>query len=503
MHRKQPDSGDTRSATEAGATGRGGTGARFAVHRWRLLAVLLAAQFIANIDTAIVNIATPAFQSDLNASGGQAGLVVSSYVVAYAVLLVTGARLGASHGYRRIFLVGTALFTVASLACALAPDPVFLIIARTLQGAGAALMVPQVLSGIQQHFAGQERVRALGYYAIALSTGAVAGQTLGGLLIAADLFGTGWRPIFIINVPVGLVLLWAGSRTMPPDEAADEAQDVDVRGMVLLACTVLLVIVPLLLGTDLGWPAWTWVSLAASVPVAALFRRSQRLRTARGGRPLIAEEVVRDPAIRWSLVAHGVTTMTYFSLLFVLAIYLQDGMGRGPAYAGLAMVTWVGAFGLAGPLLTRVPAGRRPFMPALGCLILAAGYASVWLYLVAGQRTGLVLFLLLGIGGLGLGISSNSLISQMTSILPDHYAADLSGVISTNAQLCGALGVAALGGGYLFLDDSGSGESAAHALQTVLVAFVAASLFSALAAQRGRRSGHPAPPRRTHEQADA
>ncbi|MCS0636915.1 MFS transporter [Streptomyces sp. LP05-1] len=486
MHRKQLDPGATPAPVGAETTGPDGPESRSAIHRWRLLAVLLAAQFIANVDTAIANIATPAFRSDLHASGGQAGLVVSSYVVAYAVLLVTGARLGASHGYRRIFMAGTALFTAASLACALAPEPVFLIVARSAQGAGAALMVPQVLSGIQRYFTGQERVRALGYYAIALSTGAVAGQTLGGLLIAADLFGTSWRPIFLINVPVGLVLMWAALRTMPRDEASEEDEDIDVRGMVLLASTVLLIIVPLLLGTDLGWPVWAWLSLAASVPVAAFFRRSQRLRAARGGRPLVAEQVVRHPAIRWSLVAHGITTMTYFALLFVLAIYLQEGMGRGPAYAGLAMVTWVGAFGLAGPLLARIPENRRAYMPALGCVILAAGYASVWIYLVAGERTGLTLFLLLGIGGLGLGISSNALIGQMTSVLPDRYAADLSGVISTNAQLCGALGVAALGGGYLFLGGSRSGESAADALQPFLIALVAASLFSALAARRGR-----------------
>ncbi|MFI9200073.1 MFS transporter [Streptomyces sp. NPDC053048] len=454
---------------------------------WRLLAVLLAAQFMANVDTAIANIAAPSIQADLGASGGETGLVVSGYVVAYAVLLVSGARLGAAHGHRRIFNAGMALFTAASLACALAPGPVVLICARVVQGAGAALMVPQVLSGIQLHFTGSRRMKALGYYAVALSGGAVAGQALGGVLIAADVFGTGWRPIFLINVPVGLVLIAAALRFMPADDERREAQELDVRGMALLSAAVLLLVVPLLLGTDQGWPLWMWVSLVAGCGVFVAFGRSQRRLSARGGRPLIAEEVIREPAVRWPLIAHGVTTLTYFALLFILAVYLQDGLGHGPTYAGLAMVSWVTAFGFAGPLLARVPEERRAVMPAVGCVVLAVGYLSIWLYLLAGHRTGPLMFVLLGIGGLGLGISSNSLIGWMTFALPDRYAADLSGVISTNAQLCGALGVAALGGGYLALAQAGSAQLSADALAVVLGASTVLALLSAVAAHLGTR----------------
>ncbi|MFF9478931.1 MFS transporter [Streptomyces sp. NPDC014733] len=527
MRPQPPDPGN--AVPEHPTTARPGAAggpSRPAVHRWRLLAVLLAAQFMANIDTAIANIAAPAVQSDLGASGGEAGLVVSGYVVAYAVLLVAGARLGGSHGHRRIFLAGMTLFTAASLACALAFHPAVLITSRIAQGAGAALMVPQVLSGIQRYFTGRQRVEALGYYALALSGGAVAGQALGGVLIAADILGTGWRPIFLINVPAGLLLLWAALRVMPADPGAETTRTgpvgagnssgtdghtpasgpaagsgpgpgaatagpapdgIDVRGMALLATTVLLLIVPLLLGSDAGWPWWMWACLVAAVPTGVAFRRSQRRRAARGGRPLIAEEVIREPAIRWSLAAHGATTLTYFALLFVLAVYLQEGLGRGPAYAGTAMISWVAAFGLAGPLLARVPSRYAAAMPVVGCTVLAGGYTAVWLYLVTGHRTGPALFLLLGIGGLGLGISSNALIARMTFALPDRYAADLSGVISTNAQLCGALGVATLGAGYLHLTDGGaaSATASAHALQTVLAASAVLAALSAPAAHRG------------------
>ncbi|MBO3677511.1 MFS transporter [Streptomyces sp. NEAU-YJ-81] len=460
---------------------------------WRLLIVLLAAQFIANVDTAIANIAAPSIQTDLHASGGETGLVVSGYVATYAVLLVIGARLGATHGHRRIFLLGMAVFTATSLACALAPGPGLLIAARIAQGAGAALMVPQVLSGIQLHFAGEQRLRALGYYAIALSGGAVAGQTLGGVLIAADIHGTSWRPIFLINVPAGLLILAAAMRFMPGDAKGRHTRplDLNLRGMLTLSAAVTLLIVPLLLGAERGWPTWTWVCLAASVPVLVVFHLGQRRLAASGGRPLIAEEVIREPAVRWSLLAHGVTTMTYFALLFVLANYLQDGLGRGPAYAGLAMVSWVAAFGLAGPLLARLPERNRQATPLAGCVILAVSYFSVGNYLLTGHSTGPMLFVLLAVGGLGLGISSNALIGRMTFALPNRYAADLSGVISTNAQLCGALGVAALGTSYLRLAESASAGQSAKAFEVVLFVCAGLALLGAVAAHQGSRARPP------------
>lgn len=434
---------------------------------------------MANVDTAVANIAAPAIGSTLQASEGQVALVVSGYVVAFAVLLITGARLGSSWGYRRVFLLGLLVFTVASLACGLAPEIYSLNAARFVQGAGAALMVPQVLSGIQLYFAGRDRVKALGYFSIALSGGAVAGQILGGLLIAADLFGTAWRPIFLINVPIGVVLLLVALRQLPADALADRRQPLDLRGVLTLSSAVLLVIVPLLLGSERGWPLWSWLCLACSVPVVVLFELGERRTAARGGRPLIARPVLRTPAVRAGLLAHGLTTATYFALLFVLALYLQQGLGKGPAYSGFAMVVWVAAFGLAGPILPRLPEGFH-WMPVIGCLVLAMGYLAVLAYLLLGGLSGPLLFALLGIGGLGLGISSNSLIGAITSAMPTQYASDLSGVVTTNAQLSGALGVAVASSVYASLVST----SAPGALGVVLAGFAGLALAGAWSARR-------------------
>ncbi len=246
-------------------------------NRTAILAVLLTGQFMANIDTAVANVAGPSIRADLHASAGAVGLVVSGYVVAFAVLLITGARLGSSLGYRTTFLLGLQVFTAASLACGLAPEVVSLTVARFVQGAGAALMVPQVLSGIQLHFHGQDRLKALGYFSVALSGGAVAGQFLGGVLIGADLFGSGWRPIFLVNVPIGVALMLAARRILPADQTTGR-DPVDLLGVLTLSATVLLVIVPLLLGSERGWPAWSCSSTANAVQPHAAVAHSSLVR---------------------------------------------------------------------------------------------------------------------------------------------------------------------------------------------------------------------------------
>ncbi|MDJ1136103.1 MFS transporter [Streptomyces iconiensis] len=456
------------------------------------MALLLAGQFMASVDLAIVNTAAPSVRERLGASDAQVALVVSGYVIAFAVLLITGARLGSVHGHRRVFMAGLGLFTVASLACGLATGPGALIAARVAQGVGAALMVPQVLSGIQLHFGARERTRALGYYALALSAGAVAGQLLGGVLVSADLWGTGWRPIFLINVPVGILLLLATARWMPTDPRGDAygtgpqraygRRGLDPGGVALLSGAVLLVIVPLVLGGDLGWPWWGWLCLAAGGPAFAGFVVQQRRLAARGGRPLVAPAAVRKPTVRWGLAAFGATVCTYFSLLFVLALYLQEGLGKSPEYSGMAMVTWVAAFGLAGPLLPRVPERWRHAVPLTGCLLLAGGYAALWAYLATGHGAGPMLFVLLTPGGLGLGLGNNALIGHMTAAVPSRYATDLSGVLNTNGQLWGAFGVAAFGGWFLAAMGPGGGAaSAQRAMEHVTAGFMALALAAALA----------------------
>src|SRR6266516_1541896 len=232
--------------------------------RWLMLVVLIAGQFMALLDVMIVNVAMPSIHQHLHASGAALQLVVAGYTIPYAMLLITGARLGDLRGERRMFLSGLVTFTLASLACGLAPTTGVLIGARFVQGTCAALMVPQILSVIQQQFSGAARARALSVWTAILASGAVVGQVLGGVLVSANLFGTAWRPVFLVNVPVGILLTVLVPRLVPPDRVTrDASRRLDLPGLVTASSGVLLVVLPLVLGHEKGWPAWTWISLAA------------------------------------------------------------------------------------------------------------------------------------------------------------------------------------------------------------------------------------------------
>jgi MFS family permease len=464
-------------------------------HRWLLLGVLLTAPFMAQADVTIVNVATPSVHADLGASGAALQLVVGGYLIALAMLLITGARLGQAFGYRRVFLAGVSLFSLASLACGLAPDPVVLVIARVLQGAAAGLMFPQTLTGIQLHFSGTERMRAISSYALALSAGAVSGQVLGGLLVSADVAGLAWRSVFLVNVPVGAAAVAAGLRYLPADHRGQSR--FDLAGVALLSVTVLLMVVPLTLGNAAGWPAWAWVALAASLPAAAAFVGAELLVARRGGTPLLDVRLLAVPVIRWSLVALTTATGTYYVLLFTVAQYLQGGLGRSPAQSGLVLVPWVAAFGLAGQLVRRLP-GRR-WLPAAGCLLLAAAYAAISGVLFAGQRGDGSLALLFAAGGLGLGINFAALTGRMTSAVSARHAPDISGASSTLMSIGGSVGVAGLGSLYLTLArtavsaapgaaTASGAATAARAFAVTAAALAGLGAFAAVAAYRAARA---------------
>ena len=424
------------------------------------LAALLGAMFLGNVDVAIANVAGPSIRSGLHASGGQLELIVSGYTLAYAVLLVTCARLGEARGYRPMFLAGLAGFTVASVACALAPNAITLVVARIAAGAAAALMAAQVLTGIQLGFGGRARARALGLYALVLSAGAVAGQSLGGLLISANVAGTTWRPAFAINVPIGLLLLWAAWRYLPGDGrraaggtgtaaggGSGQRARVDVAGVAVLSAALILLVLPLVLGQGEGWPAWTWGCLAASVPAFVLLWFTERKQV----QPLVDPRLLARREVGWGLASQAACTATYFAVLFTLALYLQQGLGRSAAYSGLALVSWVAAFGIPGPVLGRLPVRARALAAPVGSLILAAGFAGLAVSLLAGDTGGLTLVTLLGVAGLGLGIAFTGMLSHLTSSVSSEHAAALSGLFNTATRAGGVIGTAAFGTIYLAL----------------------------------------------------
>src|SRR5690242_11280509 len=243
--------------------------------RWAPLPVVLAGTFMVVLDFFIVNVALPSMQADLHASNGAIEWVVAGYALTSAVLLITGGRLGDRFGRRRAFAAGLSLFTLASAECGIAGSAEVLVAARLLQGAAAAILMPNVLSLIGTIYAGADRARALTAYGLVMGLAAVSGQLIGGLLVQADIAGLGWRSCFLINIPIGLAALALAPRVIPETRNPD-ANRLDLVGTVLVTAGLTAVVLPLVEGRQHGWPAWTWISLAAAPLILAAFVAHQR-----------------------------------------------------------------------------------------------------------------------------------------------------------------------------------------------------------------------------------
>jgi MFS family permease len=415
-----------------------------------VLAVVLAGQFMAVLDASIVNVAAPSIHASLRASGAGLQLVVAGYTITYAVLLVTGARLGDILGHRRVFLAGLVLFTLASLGCGLAPSAALLIGLRFAQGAGAAMMIPQVLSLIQRTHTGPARARAMSAYSAVLAGAVVVGQLAGGLLISANLFGSGWRPVFLVNVPIGVVLLAAGAVALPPGRG-EPGRTVDFPGLILLTPAVLAFVLPLVLGQPEHWPAWGWALMAASVPLVAIFARVERWVAAGGGTPLIPGRVLRVPGVPIAIAALFTVMTTFSGFFFTLALHLQDGLGDSPLRAGLTFAPPAAAFALVSLNWRRLPGTAHHALIVAG--FVAFGVAMAWMagLLRGGGTGGLGLYLVGALTGAGMAAAFSPLMTRVLLRVPVELAADATGVLVTVNQLGLLVGVATFGTLYLNL----------------------------------------------------
>ncbi|MFG2213713.1 MFS transporter [Streptomyces sp. NPDC048685] len=458
----------------------------------RVLALVLAAQFMALLDIFTVNVAAPTIRSELHASGAGLQLVVAGYTITYAVLLITGARLGDLLGHGRAHLAGLGVFTAASLACGLAAGTGQLIAFRLVQGAAAAVMIPQVLSLIQRHFTGEARIRALGAYSAVLATGAAAGQVLGGVLVSADLFGAGWRPVFLVNVPIGLVLLVLGSRVLPreprtaPGRVQARARGLDLPGLVLLAAAVTLLTVPLVLGQELDWPVWSGFCMAASVGLFAVFAAYESRLAARGGAPLIAPRVLRVPGMARAALRILLVMAINGGFLFAMTLHVQGGLGCSPPRAGLMFAPTALVFGVAGLTWRRWPTGLQGALVPGGFVLVAVASVAVGL-LMRGGDGGPVLYAAFAVMGVGLALGFSPTLTRALADVRPKDAADASGVLVTVTQLGQLTGVAAFGTLYLNRLDAQGVQGSGQALWVCALALSVAAVAGAAAGLVRRR----------------
>ncbi|MDH1145761.1 MFS transporter [Pseudomonas mosselii] len=446
--------------------------------RWLMFAILLVGAFLPPLDFFIVNVALPSIQADLGTGASAEQLVIASYATLYAVTLITGGRLGDLYGRGRMFFVGLLGFAAASLLCGVATAPWVLVLGRALQGVSAAVMAPQALASVQTIFPAAEKSLALSLYGAVFGLASVIGQALGGVLIALDLFGMGWRAIFLVNLPIALLVIAFGIPVLK-DTRALQASKLDLVGTALSMLALGALVVPLIEGREAGWPWWAWLSLAAAPVLGALFWRYEARLHRAGGTPLLAPAALQAPGLGRALsIALCFYAIGVFFLLF--SIYLQGALHMTALHAGLVFLPFGAGF-LIGPL--SVPLLRR----VLGGYVNPVGMALeviglLWLgWLMSVTPPGLAppftsLAVILFLIGLGQGLALPTLMRLVTGRVAPAYAGMIAGITSATLQISTSLSVAVIGGVfYTVLGEQATAARITHAF-TVAVLCMAACL---------------------------
>jgi EmrB/QacA subfamily drug resistance transporter len=443
------------------------------------LAVLLTGIFLIVLDFFVVNVALPSIQHDLHADATALEWLVAGYGLTFGGLLLLASRLADRWGRRRMFLLGTGLFVLSSAVCGFAPDVDTLLVARLVQGAAAAAIGPTVLSLIGDVYAGPQRVRALGAYATVMGVAAASGQLVGGVLIHLDIAGSGWRSIFLVNVPIGIATLVAAPRLLPDTRVA--APRPDAVETVLVVGTLTALVLPLVQGQSQGWPAWTWVTLGAAVVLAGLAGyRGVALRR-RGTAPLVDVKPMRSRPVGAGQLGQFLLFTGMAAYFLVLALYLQNGRGLGALASG-AVFTVVAVPYMVGTRNAARVLGRLGARSGITAAALTFGAGHTLLLATVAEigTGGSVLWLVpgLAVGGVGMGVTLSGLVGTvMASVQPQH-AGTVSGTSSTLQQVANAVGVALVG--IVFFGRLDHGMVGAY--EASLVYLVATTVAVALAA---------------------
>jgi MFS family permease len=436
------------------------------------LIVVLTGGLLPPLDFFIANVAVPAIRETLSATPAEVQLVISGYAAGYAVFLIPGGRLGDLFGRRRLFILGMAGFTLTSALCGLATSGAMLDAARVVEGISAAVMAPQILGSIRGLYAEHELGRALSLYSTMVGVAAAAGQLLGGALIALDLFGLGWRLVFVINLPIGLCAM-VGAWLLLPETSRRTAQHLDIGGALLLLATLCLLILPLSIGRDQGWPLWTFLSLACFPLLWLGFVRFERRVARRGAMPLFDVDLLDRPGFRRSLL---IAFLFFFTSPFYLgfSLYLQEGQGIDALRTGLAILPY-GIGCLIGSLITApFPPRLRVHQFAVGMALELAGYAGIMLC-VGALVDGWLLVAMLFLGGFGQGVAMPRVVNMVMSAVPISHAGLAAGILNSTLQIGAAVSVAAIGSIFYAALGSQTGPAAyGNALAVAMAAIVAA-----------------------------
>ena len=435
------------------------------------LAVILSGFALSIADIFIVNVALTTIGRDLHASDSGLELVVSGYGITYALALVMCGRLGDAFGRRRLFILGILAFMASSALCGLAPDITFLIGARLLQGGAAAMMVPQVLATIQATTTGEARARSISLYGATAGLAAVVGQILGGLLLALNVGAASWRIVFMINVPIGLLALLF-IRHMPATKA-ERRPGFDYLGTALFGITMICVLVVIVEGRSLGWPAWLWGLLGIAGVAGVALVRVERGLEARGGSPLLPPSILARHSMRAGLMAVIPFSIGFGSFMFVYALIAQRNFGLGALASGAMLSPFASAFFVVSLFTPKIAAriGRRivslgAVLQGTGLLLMALLIGVAWPHL-----TPVPVLAILAFTGVGQALIGPTLFRMVLADVPPSAAGTGSGVLVTSQQTATALGATVGGTLYLSLGSLMGDRSGALFVLSLLALF--------------------------------
>jgi len=420
--------------------------------RWAVLAIVLIAEVMDLVDGTIVNVAAPSIRADLHGGAAMMQWLVAAYTLAFAVLLITGARLGDLLGRRRLFIAGIVGFSTASALCAVAPSAGFLIAVRAAQGAFGALLIPQGVGMIKEVFPEQELTKAFAMFGPVIGLSAVAAPIIGGALVGADLLGSGWRSIFLVNLPLGLAGLIGALRVMPRTAGAPGTR-LDPGGAVIATAAAVAIVFPLVEGRELGWPAWTFGLLAAGFAGFALFGAYERRHRERA---LITPSLLANRAFTSGIVVAVCFFAAMIGLNLVVSLFCQIGEHFSPLRTGLTLAPFALGIVLTAP-------ASYPIAQRFGRISIQGGFALMGAGLVllammvhgAGAHVS-IWTLAPGelVGGMGMGLSLPPLFDFILAGVADHEVGSASGVLNAIQQLGASLGIAVIATIFFaYLDD--------------------------------------------------
>ena len=437
---------------------------------WLVLFTVIGASVMDLLDSTITNVAGPSIRTSFDASTAALQWIITGYTLCFSVTLITGGRLGDVFGRKRMFITGLVGFVAASVACSFAANAGMLIGTRVVQGAFAAVMVPQGVGLIRGAFRPQELGKAYAVFGPCMGLSAMMGPVVAGLLID----NIGWRSIFLINVPLGILALFGAVKVLPSDEAAGaDKPRLDPVGVALASAGALLLVFPLVQGREYGWPAWSFAMMAASVPVSALFALHQKARRRSGRDPLVEPGLLRKRAFTSGLL----TVMLFFGaasgVFLIGTLLLQGALHFSPLHAGLTGLWWslgtIVALAAGGAFVKKSP---RTVLQ-VGLLVMAAGLGlcALTVHHYGTHLSSWSIGPAMLASGLGMGLVFAPYFGILLAAVEDHEVGSASGVINSSNQLGGSIGIAALG--TVFFDTAGGHGMFAAAERVYIIAAIA------------------------------